>query len=376
MRPDGRRVQHQVPPVPAALRTACRRTGGARVRTDHPPLALACARVGPARSPAALLVVGAPLRAARQALSGSPRRSSSASPWGPSWRRRSPAPSPSGRCARPGTSRGPRRRSARATSRGASTTAGRATSSAPWADVLDASFDELEQAVERQRRFVADASHELRTPLATIRAHVELLQGVGGPGARGPCERADRDRPGRPRGGAVLGSDLLFLAQLDRIPPAPHAATQLDQVVVDAVREAQALRPEVPIRVTRLDEARLAADELGLRRVLGNLLANALRVSPAAEEVNVTLEVGRGATAATVSDRGPGIPEDDLERIFERLHTTAPRRSGGSGLGLAIAREIARRHGGDLRAANRPGGGAELRLELPLDLTERAPASP
>jgi signal transduction histidine kinase len=154
-------------------------------------------------------------------------------------------------------------------------------------------------------------------------------------------------------------------------------ATQLDQAVVDAVREAQPLRAAVPIRITRLDEAQLAGDDVALRQLLVNLLANALRVSPETAEVTVELAADDQQATVTVSDRGPGIPPDQLEHVFERFYTTAPRRSGSSGLGLAIAREIARRHHGALHATNRADGGALFRLDLPLHeaLTEPAPGS-
>lgn len=137
----------------------------------------------------------------------------------------------------------------------------------------------------------------------------------------------------------------------------------------------------MPIRITRLDETRLAADELALRQLLVNLLSNALRESPATAEVTIELATADQHATITVNDRGPGIPPDQLERIFERIferfYTTPPRRSGSTGLGLAIAREIARRHDGDVHATNRPGGGATFQLELPTHeaLTEAAPGS-
>jgi signal transduction histidine kinase len=175
-----------------------------------------------------------------------------------------------------------------------------------------------------------------------------------------------------------IGGDLLYLAQLDRRPPAPHFPISLDQIVVDAVRGAQPLRAGVPIRITRLDEATLNGDDVTLRRLLGNLLANALRVSPAAAEVEVGLAVGDERATVTVGDCGPGIPADRLGRIFEPFYTTTPRGTGNAGLGLAIAREIARGHGGDVYAANRTGGGAVFRVELPLapPLIESARSSP
>jgi two-component system OmpR family sensor kinase len=233
------------------------------------------------------------------------------------------------------------------------------------ADLLDASFAELEQAAERQRRFVADASHELRTPVATIRAHVELLRGWASddPVAREQA-LASLDQAGRTAGRLV--EDLLFLAQLDRLPPSPRAPTRLDQVVVDAVRETQPLRPQVAIRVTRLDEAALLGDEQRLRQLLVNLFANGQRVTPDGGEVTVGLAVDGAGAEVVVADEGPGIAPDQLELIFERFHTADARQAGGAGLGLAIAREIAHRHGGELRAANRAAGGAVFRLTLPL----------
>jgi signal transduction histidine kinase len=224
---------------------------------------------------------------------------------------------------------------------------------------------EQQAALDRQRRFVADASHELRTPVATIRAHVELLRGWA---SADPVAReqalASLDQAGRTAGRLV--EDLLFLAQLDRLPTPPRAPTRLDQVVVDAVRDTQPLRPEVAIRVTRLDEALLLGDEQRLRQLLVNLFANGQRVTPHGGEVTVRLVADHASAELAVSDEGPGIAPEQLELIFERFHTADARRAGGAGLGLAIAREIAHRHGGEVRAANLPAGGAVFRVTLPL----------
>jgi signal transduction histidine kinase len=378
VRPDGAPIQASpgAPPLSPALRRSCLRAGQAHARSAQPPLTLACARVGSANRSAALVAVAAPLRDARHALAqlaqalalGVAAGTLLAAALARVVAQR--ALRPARQIARTATAIRAGDLAQRIDYRGPRDELGE------LADVLDASFAELEQAVERQRRFVADASHELRTPLATIQAHVELLQGWAGetPAARDGALAA-LDQAGR----AVsrLGADLLYLAQLDRLPPPPRVATQLDQAIVDAVREAQPLRPAVPIRITRLDEARLAGDDLALRRLLVNLLSNALRVSPETAEVTVELAADDQHATVTVGDRGPGIPPDQLERIFERFYTTAPRRSGSSGLGLAISREIARRHHGDVHATNRADGGALFRLDLPLyeALTETASAS-
>jgi signal transduction histidine kinase len=123
----------------------------------------------------------------------------------------------------------------------------------------------------------------------------------------------------------------------------------------------------VPIRVRRLDDAVVTGDALRLQQLVLNLLDNALRVSPEDGQIDVALGTDGAGATLTVSDRGPGIPPERLDRIFDRFYS-APGGStstAGTGLGLAIAREIARAHGGELTAHNRPGGGATLRLALP-----------
>jgi two-component system sensor histidine kinase MprB len=232
---------------------------------------------------------------------------------------------------------------------------------------LDACFAELEAAMERQRRFVADASHQLKTPIAAMRANAEFLKGWARttPAARHAAldslETASRGA------GRVVG-DLLYLADLERQPRRASAAVRLDQVLVNALREAQALRTAIPIRIERIDEAEVHGDELRLQQLLVNVLDNALRVSPAGEEVKTTLEASNGTVSVTIADRGPGIELERMERIFERFYSgghDGGANESGAGLGLPIARSIAREHGGDLTAGNRDGGGAVFRLELP-----------
>jgi signal transduction histidine kinase len=242
--------------------------------------------------------------------------------------------------------------------------------------VLDACFDELEEGIDRQRRFGADASHELKTPLAAIRANVELLRGWGGvdPVARiAALDALDQAS----RRASRLVADLLALAKLDREPELKQTLLSLDDVVLRAVREAQSLRAEVPIRVAGLDEANVEGDPLALEQLLINLLDNALAVSPPGVEIDIALRTHSGEVTVSVSDGGPGIPPDQLDRIFDRFHS---RRSGtpvgeraSAGLGLTIARAIARAHRGELFAHNRATGGAIFVLTLPLAGGSRRP---
>jgi signal transduction histidine kinase len=239
------------------------------------------------------------------------------------------------------------------------------------ANVLDACFTELEQSIERQRRFAADASHELKTPIAAIRANVEVLRGWASaePAAReATLESLDQAAHRASR----LVADLLALERIDREPQSLHTRVRLDAVVLGAVRDASALRHGAAVRVGRLDDAILeAGDPIGLHQVLLNVIANALEVSPHGNEVVVSLVTTDADARVTVSDAGPGIAADDLEKIFERFYTKQVGRSSqaGAGLGLAIARAIAEEHGGDLTARNNPGRGASFVLRLPLRAT-------
>jgi signal transduction histidine kinase len=230
------------------------------------------------------------------------------------------------------------------------------------ARTLNAMLDRLEQASDRQRRFVSDASHELRTPLTGIRAALEV--------AAAHPERAHWPR----LTAAVLDESrrmerlidhLLLLARSD------EGAAGGVRVPVDlaAVVAAQAERPLPPGRTLALDATAPAlvegnADQLG--RLVGNLLDNGLRWAD--RHVAVHLRAHDGQAELTVSDDGPGIPAADRERVFERfvrLEEDRSRRTGGFGLGLSIAREIARAHGGTVEVAD-DGPGATLVVRLPL----------
>ncbi|MFD5398814.1 sensor histidine kinase [Streptomyces sp. NPDC127097] len=212
----------------------------------------------------------------------------------------------------------------------------------------------LESAVERQRRFVADASHELRSPIASLRtqlevgvAHPELLDV---PGAVEDTVRLQR-----------LAADLLLLARLDAGERPGGARVDLAAMVRE--ESSQRVGDRVPVRTGELASAEVAGSRGQLGRVLGNLLDNAQRHAVASVRVAVVRE-GEWAVLR-VEDDGPGVPESERERIFERfvrLDDARARDDGGAGLGLAIARDVAVRHGGSL--AVRTGSVFELRLPV------------
>ena len=140
-------------------------------------------------------------------------------------------------------------------------------------------------------------------------------------------------------------------------------------LVRDAVAAAAAGQDEVPIVAELVSTAPVRADPARLRQVIGNLIDNAVKYSPAGEEVAVELVPQNGAVAIAVTDRGPGISADDQRLIFEkfgRVTGAGTASKPGTGLGLFIARSIAEAHGGTIEVSSAPGQGATFRLTLPL----------
>ncbi|MFD1212242.1 ATP-binding protein [Arthrobacter sp. GCM10027362] len=218
----------------------------------------------------------------------------------------------------------------------------------------------------RLRRFVADASHELRTPLATIRGYAELIRFTQplAPDGRLYLERVESES----RRMTALVEDLLLLARLDEGHPRQDEDVDLTQLVVETVSDAQAAAPAHTWRVELPDEpVTVRGDESQLRRVLINLLANAHRHTRPGTTVLTALRSENGAAAViSVTDDGPGIAPEMVDRIFSRFTQADPARSdsGTHGLGLSIAEAIVTAHGGRIGVDSRPGR-TEFTVRLP-----------
>lgn len=232
------------------------------------------------------------------------------------------------------------------------------------ATTLNDMLNRLENADKRQRALIADAAHELRSPLASIRLQLEV--------ALGHPERQDWQETAE---GVLedvlrlsrLAEDLLALARLDERggTPARREPVEMAPLVRRGVeRYAEA---SVPVTCAVVDEdVTVTGDALDLGRVLTNLVDNAVRYASSAVEVE--LRALDGTAVLTVTDDGPGIPEPDRERVFDRftrLDTARSRDEGGAGLGLAIVRETVRAHGGTVHLEDAaPGLRAVVRLPL------------
>jgi two-component system sensor histidine kinase MprB len=216
----------------------------------------------------------------------------------------------------------------------------------------------LEDAIETQRRFVADASHELRTPLTSMQTNIEVLkqQERLDPAAR---QRLFEDLNREAHEMRDLIGGLLELARGDD-PRLEKTTFRLDELVERVVERARSRFPDLVFQ-TQLEETSLTGSNERLERAVWNLLENAGKWSAPGSSVEVTLSGGE----LRVRDYGPGIAEEDREHVFDRFYRSAAARSlPGSGLGLAIVREVAEAHGGTVVAEGAPGGGALLTLRL------------
>jgi signal transduction histidine kinase len=243
-------------------------------------------------------------------------------------------------------------------------------------DTIDSMLDRLDSAFRAQRQLIDDASHELRSPLAVIRANLDASLMAAPDATAAERERAvaviDRatDRMTR------LVEDLLATARRDA---GALADTDIDlaSVACEAGEEFTAIAAarQVFLDYDLRPGGELIGDHDALRRAAGNLLSNAVRLSP--EGATVTISTGRTGSWLwlAVADRGPGIAEEDQPRVFDRFwrgpHGPHERRTG---LGLAIVRQIAESHGGSVAVFSSPGSGSVFVLWLPA--RGRAPDVP
>jgi len=235
---------------------------------------------------------------------------------------------------------------------------------------LNRMIGRIQTSFETMKRFTSDASHELRNPLATLRNTVDVTLEM-------PRTSEEKDAALLSIGEEVdrirnLVEDLLLLARAD----SGRVEMRMNPVSLAFILEAQveAYQAKAQERDIRLTLASVLPDDIRgnerwLLQVVGNLLSNALNYTPVGGTVIVAMAQREDALQFSVSDTGPGIPEEDLTRVFDRFFRSDPSRSWGhvqgQGLGLAIAAWVVHEHGGRIQASNHPGGGAVFTVTLP-----------
>lgn len=238
-------------------------------------------------------------------------------------------------------------------------------------DSIETAFTQRGRALEQMRRFVSDASHELRTPLASVRGYAELYR-MGALSSKKDLDDAMlriESEAGRMN---ELVENLLVLARLDE--KAEVTKSEFDMVTV-AQEVGKDIEVNTGISVVVTDLAgkpiktfKVSADQGAIRQVLVNLVANAARFSPKGEQVTVAIGRPFGSTVVEVRDKGPGLPENLREKVFERFYRAdhaRNRETGGSGLGLAIVKAIVERHEGEISIHETAGGGATFKVTIP-----------
>jgi two-component system phosphate regulon sensor histidine kinase PhoR len=243
--------------------------------------------------------------------------------------------------------------------------------------LLSQDITAIEQSEAMRRDFVANVSHEIRTPLTVLSGFVETLQTLELSAEQQSnylglmARQANRMQS--------LVEDLLTLSRLEgsplpRMEPVPlpvlWAALQAEAEGLDASLSSQGLGPhDLAFEPAQAPDLSILGERIELQSAMSNLLANALRYTPAGGRVAVSWRLGPGGEGIfSVSDNGPGIAPEHLPRITERFYRVDRSRSrdtGGTGLGLAIVKHVIQRHGGELRIDSQPGQGSTFSLVLP-----------
>jgi two-component system OmpR family sensor kinase len=221
-------------------------------------------------------------------------------------------------------------------------------------------LDRLEEAFASQRAFISDAGHELRTPITIIRGHLDVM-------GDDPEERRETldlvadelDRMSR------LVNDLLLLAKASRPDFLQPETVDLDDLTRELFAKASALA-ERDWRLANVGSGRIVADRQRLTQAVMNLSQNAVTHTRGGDAVELGSELRDGRVRLWVKDTGPGVPEDEQARIFERF-VRLERAGDGAGLGLAITRAVAEAHGGRVELDSRPGDGALFTVIIPTE---------
>lgn len=238
---------------------------------------------------------------------------------------------------------------------------------------IDAARARMREAFAAQERFLSNISHEIKTPIATLLTEAQTInRSILPDHARDFVEIAEEEMR---KLGSLVESFLTLTRVRDGGGIQNLRACPANEIVMESIEDCSAMAARHDVRLEpRLAEgedamnACIAGDQSLLRTMLNNLVRNAIRFTRAGGRVGVSAMIGDGLFTVRVSDQGPGLPPDLIEKLFDRFTQSAEelRRHRGHGLGLAIAKGIAELHKGDITARNLPDGGAEFEVSLPV----------
>jgi len=225
----------------------------------------------------------------------------------------------------------------------------------PLIERLNHLFVRIDESLQKERRFTADAAHELRTPVAGIRAQAQV--------ARAATSESERIRA---LDNAILGCDraahlidqLLTLARIDTLGDETTEPCQLRSLAAEVIASLAptALSRDVRLELTGGEEVSVRGNPMLLRILLRNLIDNAARHTPPETSVRIDVTEKQGQISLSVSDNGPGIPPSELDKLGERFYRPLGTSASGSGLGLSIVRRIAEIHAASLQLASPESG--------------------
>ena len=236
---------------------------------------------------------------------------------------------------------------------------------------FDAMAEQLQELVTAKETLLRDVSHEFRSPLARIRMALALAQRKASEPSQADLTRIEHETE---RLDELVG-EVMTLARLRSQPIAKTERIALNELVGEIVENARFEHPDTEIHYEAAASPHLRGNRTEMTRAIENVIRNALNHAGEAQAnaVAVNLRAGAGKVEISVADRGPGVPEADLERIFEpfyRVDESRDHTRSGQGIGLAITASVLERHGGRVVARNRPEGGLEVVLELPSKTPE------
>jgi two-component system sensor histidine kinase CpxA len=230
---------------------------------------------------------------------------------------------------------------------------------------FDAMAERIQALVTAKETLLRDVSHELRSPLARIRMALALAQRRAGAQAQPDLDRIEREAE---KLDALIGQ-VMTLTRLRTATAPRREAVRLDQLVGEVVDDARFEHPASRVELTTSGPIEVRGDADGLKSAIENVVRNALIYGDPAQPVEVEATSSADGALVRVLDRGPGVPDSELSRIFEPFYRTDKSRDhqkGGQGIGLAITTRVTELHGGSVTARNRNGGGLEIDLKLPL----------